>query len=393
MEKNQLSPEYFSISEGGPIYMALSKIRLEQKHWKLVLVLLCITWLPLVIITAIEGTLYSEAQMPFLEDVAMQVRLLVALPMLILIRIPIDKKLSIVLKYLSGTLVAVEDREKILPKVMRRAMKWTNSVLAELIMVAVVIALSISPIKGGILSGEGRDASLWMVAVNESNNALSFAGNWAVFISIPLFQFALLRWFWRYIVWVIVLFLISRMRLKLQPTHPDYAGGLGIIVLAQRYFILFFMAVSTVISGELITQLLSNPDSFGSIRNEAVGYILLCLFLILFPIVFFTGKLLKTKHDGLLKLSNLGVSLSNKFEQEWINDASIEKKLAEATASTSTVQDYSTIFKSLDELRPFPVTVKDVFTMTFLLLLPYIPILLIHFSIGELLQKLIGTLV
>ena len=365
---------------------------MEQKHWKLVLVLLCITWLPLVVITVIEGTLYTGAQRPFLEDVAMQVRLLVGLPMLILIRIPIDKKVNMGLKYLSGTLVSVEDREKILPRAMRRAMKWTNSALAELIMVAIVVALSISPIKGGVLSGEARDASQWMIDVNEGNNVLSLAGKWAVFVSIPLFQFTLLRWFWRYIVWVIVLFLISRMRLKLQPTHPDLAGGLGIIVLAQRYFILFFMAVSTVISGELIGQLISNPDSFVSIRNEAVGYILLFILLILFPVVFFTGKLLKTKHEGLLNLSNLGVSLSNKFEQEWINDASIEKKLTEAMASTSTVQDYSTIFKSLDELRPFPVTVKDVLTLTFLLLLPYIPILLVHFSIGELLQKLMRML-
>jgi len=392
MAKNQHSFENFSISEGGPIYRALRKIHLEQKHWKLVLVLLCITWLPLAIITAIQGTFYTGAQRPFLEDVAMQVRLLVGLPMLILIRIPVDKKVSMVLKYLSGTLVSVEDRGKILPITMRRAMKWTNSVMAELIMVAIVVALSISPIKGGVMSGEGRDASLWMVDVHEGNNVLSLAGKWAVFVSIPLFQFTLLRWFWRYIVWVIVLFLISRLRLKLQPTHPDLAGGLGIIVLAQRYFILFFMAVSTVISGELIGQLISHPDSFVSIRNEAIGYILLFLLLILFPVVFFTGKLLKTKHEGLLNLSNLGVSLSNKFEQEWINDVSIEKKLVEAMASTSTVQDYSTIFRSLDELRPFPVTVKDVFTLTFLLLLPYIPILLVHFSIGELLQKLIRTL-
>jgi hypothetical protein len=81
--KNNLASENFSLSEGGPFHNALVKMRLSDKQGKLVLVILCITWLPLVIITFIEGTLYSGIQLSFLKDVAMQARLLVALALFV----------------------------------------------------------------------------------------------------------------------------------------------------------------------------------------------------------------------------------------------------------------------------------------------------------------------
>jgi hypothetical protein len=385
-------PEYFSISEGGPVYRILMKMRLEKKQEKLALVSIAITWVPLLIITIIEGTFNSGVKLPFLQDVAMHVRLLVTLPMLLLIRLFIESKVAVVVKYLSDTLVSAEDKVNTFPKILRRGRKLTNSVLAEIIMLGLVIAITISPIKGGMMSGLQRETDLWMFAGNEGNHALSFAGKWAVYISIPVFQFILLWWLWRYFVWVVLLFRISRMKLKLEPTHPDLTGGLGILFLAQKYFILFFLAVCTVASGVLIARLISTQETFNSICIEAIGYIILCLFLVLIPMLFFSSKLMRLKHGGLLQLSKLGISLSGKFESEWINDTAIEKKLTDTLASTSTVQDYSTVFRSVAEIRIFPITVKEILTMIFLLIIPYTPILFIHFSVVELLQKLLGLL-
>jgi hypothetical protein len=388
-----MSQEYFFIPEGGPIYRALTKLRLEKKQSRLIFFILCITWLPLVIITIIEGTFSSGVEKTFLNDVAIQFRQLISLPMLLLIRFFIDGKVSVVVNYLSNTLVSADDKEKNLPRVLKRTKGLTNSVWAEIIIIGVVIALTISPIKGGMMSGVLSEKNSWMFISHEGKYVLSFAGKWAVYISIPVFQFVLFWWFWRYFVWIGFLFRISRMKLDLQPTHPDQAGGLGIIFIAQKYFILFFVALSLVVSGELITQLLSDPDSFNNIRGDAIGYIIVCLCLLLFPTVFFTGKLLSLKHKGLVNYSNLGNSLSSKFENEWINENTIENKLKESMTSTSIVQDYSTIFRSLEQIRPFPVTLKDVLIMIFLLLIPYVPILFIQFSIGELLQKLIGLII
>ena len=393
MNTNQNHPKSFSIFEGGPVYRVLMKMRLEKKQKMLALVSIVITWVPLLIITIFEGTFNSGIKLPFLQDVAMHVRLLVALPMLLLIRLFIEAKVAVVVKYLSDTLVSAEDKKNIFPKILRRGKRLTNSVWAEIIMLGLVIVITISPIKGGMMSGLQHETDLWMFAGNEGSHALSMAGKWSIYISIPVFQFILLWWLWRYFVWVLLLFRISRMKLNLEPTHPDLTGGLGILLLAQKYFILFFLAVCTVASGVLMARLISHQDTFNGICIEAIGYIILCLLLVLVPMLFFTGKLMRLKHAGLLQLSKLGFSLSDKFEKEWINDNAIEKKLTETLASTSTVQDYSTIFRSVAEIRIVPLTVKEVLTMVFLLFIPYIPILFIHFSIVELLQKLFSLLV
>jgi hypothetical protein len=391
MDTNQHSPEYFSISEGGPAHNAFVKMRLHKNQKKLILVFLCVTWLPLVIITAIDGTLYSGVQLPFLKDIAMQMRLLVALPILLLIKFIIDGKVIDLEKYFFYTLMSDNEQRLTLIKIFNRTRKLANSILAEIIMLLIVIAATISFVKTGFFSGLQSGTESWMSNEIE-NHTLSVAGKWVVFISIPVFQFLLLRWIWRYIVWVLHLSSISRSRLNLQPTHPDRAGGLGIIVHTQKYFSLVFVGFSIVVSGEMCAHLLRDPEAFPGIRGEVIGCIIICLFLLLLPMVFFTGKLIKTKHDGLLKLSNLGASMSNKFEEDWINDKPIENKVAERSVGTSMLYDYSGVYRSLEELRPVPITLKDVISMAAILFIPYIPIVFIHFSVGELLQKLVGLL-
>jgi hypothetical protein len=72
MNTNRNISEDFALSEGGPFHNAMVKMGMYNKQGKLAVAILCITWLPLVIISAIEGTLYSGVRLPFLYDVAMQ---------------------------------------------------------------------------------------------------------------------------------------------------------------------------------------------------------------------------------------------------------------------------------------------------------------------------------
>jgi hypothetical protein len=391
--KNYQNSENFSLSEGGPFHNALVKMRLSGNQGKLVLMGLCLTWLPLVIITFIEGTLYSGIQLSFLKDVAMQARLLVALPILIMIKPVIDHKVVEVTKYLSEALMSPEDRHDIVTRAFHRAKKLTSSALTEVILLLIVIGLTISLVKGGVYSALEGGTTSWMASNKSGNQSLSFSGDWAVFFSIPVFSFLLIRWLWRYLIWMLLLFRLSKSRLNLLATHPDRAGGLGIIILAQRNFNLIFVAGSAVISGQLMAQLMKYPDSFNTIRNLGIAYIVLCLALVLFPLVFFMGKLVTTKQQGLLRLSKLGATLSDKFEREWENELPIERRISEKQVDPSMIYDYAGIYDSLQRLRTIPVTIREIIGMALALFIPFIPILFIHFSVAELLKKIFGMLI
>ena len=163
--------------------------------------------------------------------------------------------------------------------------------------------------------------------------------------------------------------------------------------MAQKSFSFLFVAASVIISGELMANLPKHPDSFITIRNEIVGFTIFCLVLILFPLLFFSSKLIKLKRDGQVHLSNLGVELSSKFEEEWVNDLPIETRISAKQVDPSMLYDYSGLYDSLEKLRPAPVTLRDLIGIVIPLLVPFIPILFIQFSVLELMQKILKLLV
>lgn len=385
MEQNHVN-EYFSISEGGPFNRAVQKIGLNTNA-KQIVVALCITWLPLLIITAFEGTIDSGVSVPFLKDVSIHVRLLVVLPVLLTIKEIINSKSIDLERYFSNTLMNDAEKQVVLNKELKRVKRLINSGVPEIIFLLIIIALTISPLKGGLLS----ESTSWRF--ERGDTTLSFAGKWVVFISIPIFQFLILRWLWRYIIWALFLFRLARTPLNLQPTHPDQVAGLGIVADVHKYFGLIFLAINIIASGEMVTRILENPDSFQAIRGEAIANVAICVVLLFLPLFFFIIKLIMTRHYALMDLGNLGTTLSGKFEEEWLRNIPIEKKVLEGKVSTNTLQDYSSIYRSTEKMRSVPFRLSDVVMVILILFIPYIPILLIHFSIIELLQKLFGLLV
>jgi hypothetical protein len=197
----------------------------------------------------------------------------------------------------------------------------------------------------------------------------------------------------RYMIWNALLFRISKMDLNLKPTHPDGSGGISIIFLAQRNFILFFVVCGMVISTVMINLLNGKMITFEAIRFEILGYIIFCIVLLLFPLIFYTRKLVKTKYEGQLELSKAATNLSKRYEEEWVNSMGMEKKIAEDTVDPSMQVDYSGVYILLQELRIIPVRLGDIGIMAVSLFIPFIPIFFIQFSVVELLQKLIGLLV
>src|SRR5688572_249622 len=53
----------------------------------------------------------------------------------------------------------------------------------------------------------------------------TLAGWWAALVALPLFTYLWMRWVWKVAAWTYFLFLVSRLRLRLRPAHPDRTGG------------------------------------------------------------------------------------------------------------------------------------------------------------------------
>lgn len=392
MEANQLPTDHYSFLEGGLFRKAQKKFGVENHQGLLAVAGICFAWLPLVLLTALDGTLYSGASHSFLEDIAMHARILIAVPVLILIRNVIDVKTTAVTKYIAESLLEPDVRQNLLSGKLPWLRKLACSSWTEIVLILIIVSSMVSVYQSGVYGDLQEGATNWKFAGMPEENVLSLAGKWALFISIPFFQFLLLQWVWRYIVWIMLLFHFSTLPLKLLPTHADRSGGLGILILAQRSLSFIFVAGSLVISGQLLVHLTNSPDNIMMVQRVGIGYILLGVILLILPLLFFMGKLVKTKQLGLLRLSMLGTDMSRTFEQEWLNDRPIEQRIEEKHVDPSMAYDYAGMYDLLQQLRIVPVTLRDVIGLAVSLALPFIPILFVYYSAAEVLQKIIGLL-
>ena|SRR5947207_2364585 len=107
----------FSLMLGGPLYQLYRRTRiagdaLELLHRR-VLVLALLAWLQLLVLSAVEGHAWSGVRVPFLLDVEMHARLLVALPLLIVAELMIHQRMpGVVRQFFDRGIIGEESRQK-----------------------------------------------------------------------------------------------------------------------------------------------------------------------------------------------------------------------------------------------------------------------------------------
>src|SRR5215831_3611942 len=107
--------EQFSLVRGGPLYRLQVRFGFAQEERARVVrravfaVALC--WLPLLLLSLAQGQAYNrQIQIPFLFDLAVSARFLIAMPILLLAEIGIDRRLRRVVRHFvdSGLVKAAE---------------------------------------------------------------------------------------------------------------------------------------------------------------------------------------------------------------------------------------------------------------------------------------------
>jgi hypothetical protein len=223
-------PPDFSLVLGGPIFQLLRRSHLSGDALELlhrrILVIVLVAWLPLLLLSMLGGHLLAGAvRLPFLHDIEAHVRLLMALPVLIVAELIVHSRIHRVVKsFLARRIVRQQDVPRFLAAV-DSATRLRNSVPVELGLVVLVFTVGQWLWRSQIALG----ASTWYAIPQDGHTHLTAAGYCYAFVSIPIFQFILLRWYLRLFIWFRFLWQVSRLNLHLIPAHPDRAGGLAFL--------------------------------------------------------------------------------------------------------------------------------------------------------------------
>jgi hypothetical protein len=131
--------------------------------------------------------------------------------------------------------------------------------------------------------------------VVDGQHRFSPAGYWYAYISIPIFQFMLLRWYFRIFIWARFLWQVSRMDLHLVPTHPDRAAGLGFLGGSTAAFMPLLLSQGVVLAGQIANRIFYEGQILLDFKPEIVAAVVFLLLLVLGPLCVFARRLAQAK--------------------------------------------------------------------------------------------------
>jgi hypothetical protein len=207
----------------------------------------------------------------------------------------------------------------------------------------------------------------WYATPTIEGSMLSFAGIWYGYLSLPLFQFLLLRWYFRLFIWTRFLWQVSRIELSLVPTHPDRVGGLGFLTMTVYAFTPLVVAHGVLLAGLISNRIFYVGATLPQFIVQIAVLVVFLLCLVLGPLLVFAPQLALAKRTG---------------EREY-------GTLAERYARES---DMANSFEVVRTIRIVPITKEVVLQVVVATLAPVVPLVLTMMSLEELLKALWGTL-
>ena len=379
-------PVDFSLVLGGPLYQLFRKAHLEGDHLELLyrrmIVIPLIAWLPLLLLALFGPPGESSTRVSFFRDVEVHVRFLVALPVLIAAELIAHSRLRpAVRRFVERRIVPPPEIPRFYSAV-ERAVKLRNSIPLELSLVFIVYTVGLWLWNGRV----GIDVATWYARPGGRWH-LTSAGIWYVFVSIPILQFILLRWYVRVFIWYRFLWDVARIKLHLIPTHPDRAGGLAFVGSSVYSFGPVLFAQGAMLSGVIASRVLYRGENLLSFKLQAIGFIAFFVFTILAPLVMFTPQLDQAKRKGLADYGLLAQRYVDDFEQKWVVAPFGEELLG--TGDIQSLADLGNSYAVVKEMRVVPFGLQDISRLAIATAAPMVPLLLTIWSPEELVTRII----
>lgn len=384
----------FSLVLGGPLFQLLCRTHLSGNTLELwrqrILVITFIAWLPLLVLSALEGqALGGRAAVPFFLDVEVHVRFLIALPLLIVAELVVHQRMRLVVRqFLERDLIP----QSALPRfdaAIKSAFRLRNSIFAEVLLIAFVYIVGILLVWRHYLA---LAAATWYAIPSAQGMKLSLAGIWYGYVSLPLFQFLLVRWYYRIFIWMRFLWQVCRIPLSLVPTHPDRVGGLGFLSNAVYAFMPLAVAHGAMLAGPIANRIFYLGATLPEFKVEIAVLVIFLLFLVLGPLLFFSPQLAQAKRAGNREYGALAARYVREFDAKWVRGGARADEPLVGSGDIQSLADLANSFEVVRTMQFAPITKDALLRVIAATVAPIVPLVLTMMPLEELLGKLVGII-
>jgi hypothetical protein len=354
----------------------------QQLLRRLAAISILVCWVPLALLSLAQGHFLGGVRLFFLHDIETHVRFLVSLPVLILTEVIVRERILPVLRnFVERQVVTPEERPKFYAAI-NFATRVHNSGIADIALLVLVFTAGTWIWRFQIVP----DVASWYAYSQGGQVHLTMAGYWLAFVSVPLFQFILLRWYVRYLIWFWFVLRVSHLKLHLPALHPDGAGGLGFLGETSLAFAPLLFAHSALLAGQIASRILYTGGTLRASERTIVGYAVFSIVAAVAPLLSFTTKLIRAKLRGLEKYGAFASSYVLDFDQKWLQGKASDEP-ALGTGDIQSLADLGNSFSAARAMRPVPIATDEIVLLVLVTIVPFLPLLLTIMPLDELLTQ------
>ena len=393
-DRSLQDPRDFSLVLGGPLFQLLRRAHLSDDELTLVrqrvIVISLFAWLPLLLLSALERqALRGSAAVPFLLDADVHVRFLVAMPLLIGAEILVHRRMLPVVKQFLQRHLVPESAMARFDSAIASAFRLRNSVLAEVLLIALVYVVGVLIVWRHYVA---LDTATWYATPSAGGARFSLAGRWYGYVSLPIFQFLLCRWYFRLLIWARFLWQVSRIELNVAPMHPDRVGGLGFLSSTVDAFVPLAVAHGALLAGQIANRIFYLGAALPGFKLEVGAMVIFLLCVVFGPLLVFAPQLAQARRTGIREFGTLAHRYAREFDAKWLRGGAPADEPFVGTGDIQSLADLGNSYEVVRTMRVAPITKEAVLRVVAATVAPIAPLALTMMPLEDLLKKLLGIL-
>ena len=349
-----------------------------------------LAWLPTAVWAWLNGGLLpAEGSEPLLAHFGVNVRLLVAVPLLIFAEGMVQGTLSTILPRLVSSGIVAPERQEGLAAAMKGVARLRDAVYPWIVMAALLgtVLLVSAP-------GAAYHELQWVKGQPEAAGiGIGFGVWWYLYVGRTIFLALLLAWLWRLLLLSILFKRIVGVGLSLVPTHPDRCAGLGFMSRIPVMFAPVVLAISSVFAAGWAHQMVYHEATFADLRVEMIGLVVGVPLIFLIPFVSFFGLMAQTKKQGLLDYGDLIGHHGRLVRERWINGKPIADAPILEAPELGPIADTAATYELIAKIRPMPLNMGSVVPLVGAAVLPMIVLVVLDLPLKTVLKVLLKVVV
>ncbi len=375
----------FSIILGGPFFQLLRRFHLTGNALELLkvrlLVITLLAWLPFLVFSVIQKQAWGDnLALPFIEDIETHARFLVAIPIMVVAELLVHQRMRIVVEQFEARKLIPDNSKARFRNAIASAYRLRNAYWAEIFIVALIYVIGYNVVWEKTMA---VSTTAWYADTTQQGIGLSWAGLWFRYVSLPLFQFLFLRWYYRLFIWARFLWQVSKIRLNLEPSHSDEVGGLGF--LSNTFYTLMPLALmhGVVLAGMIANHIFHEGHTLTDYNVAVIVMVVIIQCIVILPLLVFSSQLSEVKRSASLEYGRLVAGSVEEYEAKWLQQSDSS---APSESIAPVFFEAQNNYKNVVAMSIVPVTRQDFLVLAVSTVLPLVPLLLTMMPLSDIVK-------